>query len=364
MHRRSTPLSAIIVRTAASGAASQCHRLLARLRLRQPLGLAQAVRVACTALVVTVVCATTATARAAPSVVVTIKPIHSLVSSIMQGVGEPRLLIPGSRSPHGASLKPRQAALLQDADLVFWVGPELETFLKNPIQTISKRARILALLQADPQYPPLLNRDADDFSYNQLATADDGNKTAHDHDHSHSHSHSHSQADPHFWLDPIRAASISQIIANELINVDAANATTYRANATALGIRLTALNRRISNELQDVQQEKLLVFHDAYQYLEKRFGLQIIGTITVNPEVPASAKHVQRVFDALNQQQVACVFSEPQFSTSNLTTALLARASVKLTVLDPLGASLTPGPTHYEQMLQAMADAIVSCVKS
>lgn len=312
-------------------------------------------------------------AAAAPKVVASIKPVHSLVAAVMQGVGEPDIIVDGAASPHTFALKPSTARVLAGADLVFWVGPELEAFLEKPIETLGEKAEAVELSQAhDLTLLPV--REGGDFDEHDhgdeghdhaaeaAKTAGQGTKDAKaGHDHGHDHGHEHGAFDAHLWLDPANARAMVHEIEEHLIEADPANAATYKANAEALAARLTALEEELKKELEPVKGKPFIVFHDAYQYFEKRFGIQAAGSITLSPEVMPGAERVSELRGKITGLKAGCVFSEPQFEPK-LVGMLIEGTSVGTGVLDPLGASLPNGPGLYEQLLRDMAGSLKGCL--
>jgi zinc transport system substrate-binding protein len=312
-------------------------------------------------------------AAAAPKVVASIKPVHSLVAAVMQGVGEPDIIVDGAASPHTFALKPSTARVLAGADLVFWVGPELEAFLEKPIETLGEKAEAVELSQAhDLTLLPV--REGGDFDEHDhgdeghdhaaeaAKAAGQGTKDAKaGHDHGHDHGHEHGAFDAHLWLDPANARAMVHEIEEHLIEADPANAATYKANAEALAARLTALEEELKKELEPVKGKPFIVFHDAYQYFEKRFGIQAAGSITLSPEVMPGAERVSELRGKITGLKAGCVFSEPQFEPK-LVGMLIEGTSVGTGVLDPLGASLPNGPGLYEQLLRDMAGSLKGCL--
>lgn len=315
------------------------------------------------------------TASAEPSVVTSIKPVHSLVSGVMEGVGNPHLLIDGFASPHGFALKPSQAFLLQEADVVFRVGDILETSLTKPVTTIAANTLRVDLVDA-PGLTLLPLRSGDGFGKHDHHTflsehddADADNHEHHDeseHDHAgeagHEEHHDENAIDAHIWLDPENARAIVQEIAIRLSEADPENAKVYKANAAEIDRRLEELTLKISKRLESVKQARFIVFHDAYHYFEDRFGVQAEGTILLNPEIPASAEQIASTRERLHAAGVSCVFSEPQFD-GKLVDVVLEGSNARMTVLDPLGAALTSGPDLYFELLDQTADAIASCLE-
>lgn len=287
-------------------------------------------------------------AMASPDVVVSIKPLHSLVSAVMKGVGQPRLLIQGAETPHSFALKPSQARFLHEADAVFWVGQGLEGFLAKPLETLPRQAKVITFSKELKLLP--YRREG------MWAAKDDA-----DGHEKHDHDHGHGEIDPHFWLDPVLVQSVVSIVVQTLSEVDGNNDTLYRRNGDALVDMLIALHLRTQAKLETVRAVPYLVFHDAYQYLEKRYRLNSIGTVTLNPEYRPGAKHLDAVRRRVRQTDVRCIFREPQFQPSMLNV-VVADTAMRVAVLDPLGASLEPGPDAYFKIVDKLSESLLACL--
>ncbi|KAF0118583.1 MAG: zinc transport system substrate-binding protein [Rhodospirillaceae bacterium] len=277
--------------------------------------------------------------RAAPRVVVSVVPVQALVASVMAGVGTPRLLVPSGASPHAYALRPSDARALETAELVVLIDPSFETFLTRPLASLAGRARVVRVADL----PGVQKRPARGLSW-----------TAHDpHDDAHL---PHGGFDPHLWLDPANARRIGAAAATVLMELDPANAAVYQRNAEALDGTLTALDETLRRELAPVAQRPFVVFHDAYQYLEVRYGLTAVGAITVAPERPPGARRLAALRERMRTKGVVCVFREPQFP-SRLVETLTEGTGVRVGVLDPLGQ-----PDGYVAMMQANARALRTCL--
>ena len=290
-------------------------------------------------------------ARADINVVTSIKPVHSLVSGVMSGVGAPSLIVDGASSPHTYSLKPSQARQLQNAKLVFWMGDELEAFLETPIANIANSATTIKLIDT---------HDLKRIKFRDGGMFDDHDHEKHakkDHD-----DHEHGEFDPHVWLDPINAKALIHAIEEALIKADPEHASTYEANAHKMMDKLDALVVELSHELEPVHKKGFIVFHDAYQYFEQRFGVAAVGSITVSPEVMPGAERVSKLRKKISELNATCVFSEPQFQPK-LVETLVEGTGARTGVLDPLGATLKKGPDLYFQLLRNMASSLKKCLK-
>jgi zinc transport system substrate-binding protein len=318
-------------------------------------------------------------ANADVSVVTSIKPVHSLVSGVMQGVGSPTVIIEGAGSPHTYSLKPSQATQLQDADLVFWMGDELEPFLVDAAQNIARNAELVNLFDSHGLKKIRFREggmfdEHDDHDDHAKDDHDDHGKEKHakdDHD-DHGHDkhakddhddHGHGEFDPHVWLDPINAKAIVHEIEEALVKADPKNAKKYEANAVRMAGKLDQLVTELRAQLQPVQGKGFIVFHDAYQYFEQRFGVAAIGSITVSPEVMPGAERVRDLREKIKDLGATCVFSEPQFEPK-LVRTLVDGTGARTGVLDPLGSSLTKGPDLYFQLVREMARSLKECLSA
>lgn len=287
-------------------------------------------------------------ATAAPKVVASIKPIHSLVSAVMAGLGEPGLIVKGAASPHTYSLRPSDAAALESADIVFWTGHGLELFLANALDTLAPRAEQVELAEA----PGLV----------LLPLREGGAFEPHSHgDEDHDHDHDHGESDMHFWLDPENARLMVSYIATVLAEADPENAAVYDANAEAELLRLDALEAELRHKLAPLAGKPFLVFHDAYQYFEHRFGLDVAGTVTVSPEIMPGAARIDQLRSRVKELDATCVFAEPNFEPA-IIGAIIEDTGARAGTLDPEGSALIEGPDLYPDLLRGLADGLADCL--
>jgi len=276
-----------------------------------------------------------------PDVVVTVKPLHALVAAVMGDVGSPHLLVSGAANPHAFALKPSDARALSSAELVVWVGPQLEAFLEKPLAALADKATILTLARVQTV------RNLPARQGGSWAKAD--GETALD------------RFDGHIWLDPLNAQAIVAVVADELARLDPARAATYRANAKAVRMRLDALHRELDGMLAPVRSRPFIVFHDAYRHLEERYGLNAVGSLTVSPERRPGAARLAELRARIQELGAVCVFSEPQFEAS-LVRTLVEGTTARTGILDPEGANLPSGPELYATLLRQNAQALVDCL--
>ena len=309
------------------------------------------------------------------NVVASIKPVHSLVAAVMEGVGKPALIVEGAGSPHNYALKPSQAQMLESAGVVFWVGHEMEAFLEKPLETVGANAKTVALMDAH-DLVKLEFREGGAFDDHGHEEEEAGNDD-HDHgkkaeaghdDHDHEkkteadhEGHAHGKFDGHVWLDPVNAKAMVHEIEETLVAADPDNASEYQSNAEKVMAKLDALVTEVSADLKPVHDKRFIVFHDAYQYFEKRFDLTAAGSITVSPEVMPGAKRITEIHAKVRELGATCVFAEPQFEPK-LVSTVTEGTQAKSGVIDPLGASLDSGPEQYFQLIRNMATSIKTCL--
>lgn len=290
-------------------------------------------------------------ALATPNVVASIKPLHSLVAQVMHGVGAPGLLVSGNASAHTYTLRPSDATMLEAADIVFWTGEGLELFLEDALATLAGEALVVAMRDA-PGIEMLPMREGGVFA------ADEGGDAqgAHDHD-----KHDHGPSDMHFWLDPDNAVHMVETIAETLSTADLENAATYVANAASTIAELEALAAVIDERLEPIREDHFIVFHDAFQYFEARFGLGLAGSITVSPEIAPGAQRIEELRRFVGELGAICVFAEPQFEPAIVNTIIEGTAA-RAGVLDPEGGELPEGRDHYAALLNELADNLLDCL--
>ena len=298
-------------------------------------------------LVLSLLCASmlATSAQAAPKVVTTIVPLHSLVSSVMDGVGTPELLMQGQNSEHNASFTPQQIADMAHADAVFMIGNNLESKLGeiSGTETVGGKAfikmnEIQGLITHAIREGGTWEPDGDEPPSTGVS------------------------ADPHIWLDPENAKLMVKTIATTLDKADPANAKLYDANATKALAELDRLEADLKTQLTPVQHKPFIVFHDAYQYFEHRFGVTAVGSISNFSATPPSAQRLEEIHNKINSSNATCVFREPQFTDAAVVT-VIEGTKAKSSVLDPIGADLKPGPKAYGELLHEIAKNLSDCLR-
>lgn len=284
---------------------------------------------------------------AAPQLVVSLAPLHSLAESVTAGVSQPALLYHRQQSPHGAGLSPDQLRILTQADVLVWVGPELETGL----------ARLVARL---PDSAVDWRWHDYDTGMNQFETRPALFETAAEALHG---EHDHGQLDPHFWLDPRNAQVFVTALAEELAQLDPDNAARYRSNAAAESTRLGELFIQLDAQLEPVRAKPFIVFHDGFQYYQRAFGLNALGALVVTPEIPPGPRTVAQLAERANQVGGVCLLHEPQFSERWLQPLAAAVPNARLAQIDPLGSTLATGDDFYAQVLIELTAHLSDCLE-
>ena len=318
-----------------------------------------------------------------PSVAADIAPIHSLVATVMDGVGTPDLIVQPGASPHEYSLRPAEAEALQRADIVFWVGEPLTPWLRRSVETLAGDAKSVELLETDGTTELDFREGAtfavhDHTEEDHEAHDDQNAEERHDHDEDHQetrgeddhahadhghdeHAHEHHGHDPHAWLDPENARVWLDVIASNLGALDPEHAEIYAANAAKAKTQLATLIGEIDAELEGARGNAFIVFHDAYQYFENRFDLSAAGSIRLSDASSPSPSRIAEIRDKASELKVACVFAEPQFDP-DLVRTVFEGTDIEIGVLDPLGSDLEPGPDLYPTLIRNLAESLASCL--
>ena len=370
----------------------------------------------------------------APRVVTDIAPVHGLVARVMQGVGEPELIVPAGASPHSYALRPSQAAALSQANVVFWVGHELAPWLEGSLETLAGDAHVTELLDVpgtktfefregatfeghdhhdDEGHDDHGHNDHDDHAHDDHGH-DDHDEHAHDdhghdehdehahddhghdehdehahddhghdehdehahddhghddhddhahddHGHDDHEGHAHDGVDPHAWLAPENGKAWLSAIADELSEIDPANAEIYASNAIAGQAEIDEMVATLQAELEPVHETPFVVFHDAYQYFEQAFDLAAAGSISLGDAVAPSAARIAEIQGVVKDLNVTCVFSEPQYNPG-LVATVLDGTNAKTGVIDPLGTEIPQGPSFYTALLTDLGQRMAACL--
>ena len=332
-----------------------------------------------------------------PQVVTDIAPVHALTAQVMDGVGEPELLVRPGLSPHSYALRPSQARALQDADLVVWIGEGLAPWLEKPLEALAGHGEMLELIEAEGTVK-LPYRGADDILAAAEAAHDEhddhdhdaqedhndhaaeaGDEDHDDHDgeadedgheegqeegHEHEeagHHHHHGSYDPHAWLDPQNGSVWLGVIAEKLAALDPEHAELYRANAAKGQAEIAAAVDEVAAAVAPMKGVPVVSYHDAFQYFEARFGLTLVGTVTPGDATDPSPAQLARLRDRLQELGVRCAFAEPQFDTRLLQAAVAGR-DIPILQLDPLGREHAVGKDLYPALIRDLGAGFAACV--
>ena len=282
---------------------------------------------------------------AAPVVVASILPLHSLLANVMAGVGSPLLLMRPGSSPHNYVMRPSEAAMLAHADLVFWLGESGERILLKPLSLPSGTARRMVALLDQPSIHPLALRPVGPWSGPARPAPDRRSYLT----------------DSHIWLDPEIAREIVAIMVAELSRVDPSHAGVYAANGRRTDARLVQLDATLRRRLEPVRDVPYMVYHEAFQYFEQRYGLSDMGSVSDNSDIQPGARLIEALKATIVKKQVRCLFVEPQFSSS-LVRVLADGTKLRTGIVDPEGATLTPGPDAYFEMMTTLGNSLASCL--
>ena len=297
-------------------------------------------------------------AKADIKVVTTIKPLHSLISSVMEGVGEPSLIIEGTSNPHTFVFKPSHAQMLEEADIVFWIGEDLEAFMEKPLDSLAGNATKISFMELS-SIEKLKFREENIFDDHDDHGHDDHDGHEDEHEGHDGHDgHHHGEFDAHIWLDPSNAIEMVLEISHELSEIDPDNAAKYEMNANKTIASLNNLINEINSSIP--KDASYIVFHDAYQYFENRFGVSSAGALTLNPDVLPGAKQIDAIQDLIQNQNIKCIFSEPQYNPKIIET-LAADMKISTGIMDPLGAFIDQGPEMYQSLILDIANSLKDC---
>lgn len=291
-------------------------------------------------------------AHSSAAIVTSLKPIGFIAAAIGDGVTDTQVLLPDGASEHDYSLRPSDVKRLQNAELVVWIGPEMEAFMDKSTRAFpdAKKVTIATL----PAVKGLLMKGADDD----------------EHEHAHHHDvdekgdgdHHHGEYNMHLWLSPVIARATAVAIHDKLMELMPQSRAKLDANLQEFETQLAVTDKQVGNELAPLKGKGYFVFHDAYGYFEKHYGLTSLGHFTVNPEIQPGAQRLHEIRTQLVEQKATCVFAEPQFRPA-VVEAVARGTSVRMGTLDPLGTAVQLGKTSYMQFLTQLANQYASCLK-
>jgi len=303
-----------------------------------------------------------------PHVTTDIPITHSLVARVMAGVGMPDLIVDRGASPHEYSLRPSNAASLEASDLVFWISNSLTPWLDDPLDTLANDAEVIELMDAKGVIVLAFREGATFETHSHEHGHDEDEHDEHKHDEDGHDEHKHDEdehatvnVDPHGWLDPYNGKIWLDVIATALSKIDPTNSDIYFANATQGKADIDAATSEIDATLAEFRGTDFIVYHDAYQYFEKRFDVLAAGSISLGDVSDPSPARIVEIREKVEKLGITCVFSEPQFNPE-LVRTVADGTSVTTREIDPLGTTFTLGPDFYLDVLRSIAQTMASCL--
>ncbi len=282
------------------------------------------------------------------NVVTSVKPLQLIAAAVLGELAQPQVLIPPGASPHHYALKPSDRRKLAQADLLMWVGPDLELFLQKSL--VSSKVATLTLLPADAH--------ADESAAEHAAHTDEPDQHEGDHD-----EHDHGGVDPHLWLDPMQALQAAQQLTARLSQLYPQHQGQLEANLLKFSRRLIQVDQQLAADLLPLQGKGFFVFHDAYGRFMDRYQLKMLGAFTVDPGRPVGTRHLSNIRDQLQANAAVCVFGEPQFKAA-VVKAVVDDLPVGYGELDPLALDATVSPRGYTEYLQQLGTQVSRCLKT
>jgi zinc transport system substrate-binding protein len=289
-----------------------------------------------------------APAQAEVRVLASIKPLQLIAAAVQDGTAVPEVLLPPGASPHNYALRPSDVRRVRDVDLLYWIGPDMETFLPR---VLAGRTKASVPVQSLP------GMHLRHFTASSDHHDDEGDDDEHDHD------HRPGSVDAHLWLSSVNARVIAAKMAADLSQADPANAARYASNVQAFDERMDAVDAKIKQRVAGITDKPYFVFHEAFDYFEEAYGLKHAGVFAVSSEVQPGAQHVAAMRTRLASFGKTCVFSEPPLRP-RLAETLSAGLPVKLAELDGLGGYTPATAQGYEQLLSKLADDLAGCLES
>ncbi|MCV6587710.1 MAG: zinc ABC transporter substrate-binding protein ZnuA [Marinobacterium sp.] len=280
-----------------------------------------------------------------PEVLASVKPLQLIAQAVVGDLGHTDVLIPPGASPHHYALKPSDRRKLKRADIMLWIGPDLELFLEKVVA--SSQVPALTLLPQDSH--------ADETAEEHAAHADKiDEKEGHDH-------HDHGGVDPHLWLNPMEALKAAEQLSQRLATLYPQHKVTLEQNLLDFSARLITVDRQLKADLAPLQARGFFVFHDAYGYFMERYQLNMLGAFTVDPGRPIGTRHLADIRKQLKADAAVCVFGEPQFKAA-VVKSVTEGLSVGYGELDPLALDARVSTTGYTDYLQQLGNQVKSCL--
>ena len=281
-----------------------------------------------------------------PRVLVSIKPLHSLIMHITEGAAQTELLLTQQQSPHHFQLRPSQQRMINRADILFYSSDNIEGFVPK-LKSTNPRLQFVELSTIH-NITKLHNRGL--HSHDEEPKAEHGN-------------HSDENIDGHIWLSIKNARIIGQFVAKKMIEIDPLNSSIYQNNLQSLHTQLSELNKNNSLLLDKIKDQPFLLYHDAYQYFENENKLTGAHFVTTSTEHSPGIKRIKDLKHLIDTENIQCVFYEPP-NIPPLLNTLLEKKSVRLLPIDPAGTQIASGKTHYFELMSQTAKKIHGCLST
>ncbi len=279
------------------------------------------------------------------NVVTTIKPLHSIVSNVTAGISEPVLLMDKQVSAHHYNLTPRNRLVIAKADVIYWIGPDIESTFSSSLRNNEKAFSVL---------------DVEGLARHELRETHNDSKQSDGHQHHGDHEHTE-EIDPHIWLDTNNALIIARAVAEKLAVLDAKNAQAYQNNVQIFADKIRLLNSRLAERYAGIEKQAFATLHDAFQYNEKQFNLNHVSNISLHPTLPLSGKQRLLINKTIRRAQIACIFYDPAHHPK-AAQQLASQEGIRLQSLDPIGYGLEVGVNLYDNLLENLAEDISGCL--
>ncbi|MFN8521726.1 MAG: metal ABC transporter substrate-binding protein [Chloroflexota bacterium] len=228
-------------------------------------------------------------------------------------------LVPAGADVHTFQPTPRDVQRASTARLAVWNGFGLDEIAENTVANLNV-ADLLTVTMAD--------------GLDAIMDAEHGPDHEMDAD-----GHEHADGNPHFWLDPRNAVRYVEQIRDALSAADPVNATSYAGNAGRYIAEINEVDAWAEGQISQIPpaRRKLVTFHDAFPYLARRYGLDVVGVVLKSPGREPSAQEVAEVVTQIKSQSIPAVYVEPQFNSRILDLAARdAGVSVRVLYSDAL----------------------------
>ena len=288
-------------------------------------------------------CINAASAFAQPAVMTTIKPLQFIAAAVMDGIAEPEVLIPSTQSPHYYTLRPSDIRKVSEAQLVLWIGPQMETYLEGFIAQLAQQT---ILIEAGALPGVTLH----EVGHNRVEQA-----------HVHEEADNHGLYDPHIWLNTGNAELIARSLYEELIVFDPANAARYEENVAGFVEGLRLLEARLRKEVTGLVDGRYALYHNGIQYFEKQFGLEHQFVLVPDHEIQPGIRHLLALRELLEDRPLTCVLEDVNANEATINT-VFRDYPVNRVRIDTMGDAIDSGRFAYVRLVENMTLALRHCL--